>query len=370
MSSMFAFLKRSATSRADLGAREESEGKVAIAATSPAVQAPAISLDIDLDLKRVVQRMLDELSGILPAAGPNLPVPVVIVLKLADAPVGVGNFIGEEARQPLGRASIKGGRFDATVRFILWGASAPPVNDDMLAVQSSLLSALPTLWNLGFLRLAALDSSNPEFDTTLNAWRRTADYSVLYEYRYESADSADSLIVRIPVRADQEIFHSANPETTVVTDDMARWDNLAAPRLAMRGPANVAGLSALMFTAMAMPGGPVTLLRTFDGAAGPAPVFSSLATFLAAQADPVAPARHAAVTFSSFTDFLAQFSSPGAPSHLGDWDLDDTPDQYQGRELVLVPPVRLDGVFDRLEISYGNGSQPLDQVAVVYLRLW
>ncbi len=317
---------------------------------------------------QVLQRMLDDLSGFLPPPVSGLPLPSIIVVSLNDAPVGVGNFIGEQTVGLLGRAVIKGGRLDAVLRFMLWGSGLPEVNATVLALQSNLLSAIQSLWNLGFLRFTALTSSAPVFDTTLNAWGRTADYSALYEYQYFPSDDAQSLISRIPVNADQEELDSPERETFTVVDEMARWDNETAPVLAVRGPMTSGRLAALAFAA-AMPTGAVALTRTFDGAAGAPVDHPTLASFLAALADPISPQRHARVTFPTFTDFLSQFSSVGDPVQLGDWDLDDTPDDYQGFELALDPPVTLPGVIDRLEVAYGDGTEPLDQVAVLYLRL-
>jgi hypothetical protein len=72
--------------------------------------------------------------------------------------------------------------------------------------------------------------------------------------------------------------------------------------------------------------------------------------------------------FASFPAFLSQFAEIGDPLQMGDWNLDNILDGYQGFELALSPPVRLPQGSDRLELAYGNGNEPLDQVAVFYLR--
>lgn len=339
------------------------------AAAVAAALAMAIPPDVGLDMQRVLQRMLGNLADFLPTPASGLPTPAVIVLRLNDAPVGLGSFIGEEPRLPLGRVELKGGRIEAVVRFMLWGADVASLNDGMLALQGKLLAATQLLWGLGFLRFTALTSANPRFDTGMVAWGRTADYSLLYEHRYEATDAADSLIARIPIHADQETFNSPDRETSLVTDEMVRWDDRATAALVVRGPASLAGISALAFVATALPGGPVTLTRTFDGATGPAVNHIALGGFLAALADPVAPQRHARVAFDRFSDFLAQFSPTGGPVPLGDWNLDGRLDEYQGFALALDPPVHLAEVSERLEVTYANGTEPLDQVAVVYLRL-
>ncbi len=324
--------------------------------------------DIGLDMQVVLTRMLDELRSFLPAPVGDLPLPGVIIISLNDAPVGLGNFIGEEGTGLLGRRVVKGGRLDAVVRFVLWGSSLPQVNAAILTLQAKLLSALQSLWANGFLRFNSLTSSNPSFDTSLSSWTRTADYGVLYEYHYYPADDAQSLISRIPIHADQERLSSPDRESAVVSDEMVRWDDQSAPTLAARGPLSSTRLAALAF-ATAMPTGAVTLTRTFDGAAGAPVDHPTLAAFLSALADPLAPQRHARVTFPTLTDFLSLFTPVGDPLQLGDWDLDSTPDDYQNFELALDPPVTLPGVFDRLEVTYRDGTEPLDQVAVFYLRL-
>jgi hypothetical protein len=315
---------------------------------------------------RVLNRMLLDLRQFLvPTTGQ--PDPALILISVNDVPVGLGNFLGEQPRGALGKVEMKGGRLDCVVRFMLWGANPTAVTDGMLTLQADLLSATQRLFSRGFLRFNALISSNPVFDSTLNAWGRTADYSLLYEYHYQATDAADSLIARIPVHTDQEMLDSPDRETTIVSDELARWDEISAPVLAARGPVTLGKIVALVF-APTMPTGQVTLTRTFDGATGPMGEPSSLADFLTALADTGAPQRHAKFSFGSFTEFLSELSGAGDPLQMGDWNLDDTTDEYQGFELMLDPPVHLAQVFDRLELTYGNGDEPLDQVAVIYLR--
>ena len=157
---------------------------------------------LGLDMQVVLERMLQDLSGFLPGPVNGQPLPTVILLSLNDVPVGVGNFIGEVPRLPMGRMVIKGGRLDCVVRFLLFGGSLPQVNDAVLILQANLLAAAQSLASLGFLRFTSLTSSNPAFDSTLSAWGRGADYSLLYEYRYQPTDDAQSLIARSPIAAD------------------------------------------------------------------------------------------------------------------------------------------------------------------------
>src|SRR5262249_22190913 len=71
-------------------------------------------------------------------------------------------------------------------------------------------------------------------------WGLQADVTVLYEYRYETADGALGLIATIPVATDHDL-PGANRERQGVTDAMARGDADAAPGLGGGGPGGGAG---------------------------------------------------------------------------------------------------------------------------------
>ncbi|HEU0292195.1 MAG TPA: hypothetical protein VFR47_05635 [Anaerolineales bacterium] len=358
MSSVFSFFQPP-----EAGPPAGSEtGAGASAASNP---ISTVLPDIGLDMARVLNRMLDELRSFLaPVSG--LPDPAVILISLNDAPVGLGRFLGEEPRSMFSGVELKGGRLDGVVRFVLWGADVAAVNEVVLTLQAALLASTQPLFNRGFLRFNAVASSNPAFDSTLNVWGRTADYSLLYEYRYQADDAADSLIARIPIHSDPEERNSLQRETTVVTDEMVRWDNETAPALNLRGPFSVASISALVFIPGTAPSGTVTLIRTFDGAAGPPTSHATLSDFLAAVAGPIPMSRHAQKIFPSLNDFLAAFSAAGGPAILGDWDTDSVPDSYEPQVLHFESSIRLPGAADRLEVSYQDSA--LNQTAVLYLR--
>jgi hypothetical protein len=315
-------------------------------------------------MTQVLQDMVDQLANFLPTPVGEIPAASVIVLSLNDAPVGLGNFIGSQPIGPIGFTEIKGGRLEAIVRFDLWGSGSAQVNDAMLLLQGNLLGARASLWDVGFLTFQAATSASPRFDESANAWNRSADYRLLYEYQYEDT-AGEGLISRIPIRVDQELV----TENMLITGEMARWDDTSALRLSVRGPATFRNLSALAFVASALPGGAVTITRTHDGATDPIQDFPNLDDFLTALADPPTPQRHARVVFASLTDFLAQFTPTGATLNLGDWNLDSLPDQYVSLERALVPPIQLLNRVDRLEVTYADGNVPFDQVAVLYLKL-
>jgi hypothetical protein len=310
---------------------------------------------------RVLNRMLDELrSFLVPVSG--LPDPAAILISLNDSPVGLGKFIGEESHGPLSGVELKGGRLEGVVRFLLWGTDAPAVNETVLTLQAALLAATQSLFNRGFLRFNALTSSNPAFDSTRNAWGRAVDYSLLYEYRYPATDAADSLIARIPIHSDPEVLNSLQRETTVVTDEMVRWDNEASPTLVVKGRFSLGRLAALAFIPGTAPDGTVTLIRTFDGATGPRTTYPSLPALLAAVVDTNSPERDGQFTFNSLNDFLAAFREEhdfiSNEEHLGS---EPIPFTLRGRQIIKNASnlirhfIAASGLTRSLQILYGGG---------------
>ncbi len=311
--------------------------------------------------------MLGRLDDYLPPPAPPLPEPSVSVVSMNERAVGLGNRRGSETRGSFAVVALKGIRLDSLVRFQLWAAGPAQAETAMTTLNAQLMADRDALWGAGFLRVAL--EVTPPADYTpapVDAWRKQADYRILYEFHYQDTDGAESLIARIPIHSDPEVRDSLQRETTVASDEMIRWDNEAAPPLVARGRFSVGGLSVLAFVPGMAPSGTVTLTRTFDGAVGPPTTYPALADFLTAVAGPDAPERHGQVTFASLGDFLATFNAAGDPVTLGDWDADGVPDGYQARALALEPAIRLPGVADRLEVTYQASA--FDQVAVVYLR--
>ncbi|NJD68945.1 MAG: hypothetical protein C3F12_08690 [Candidatus Methylomirabilota bacterium] len=314
-------------------------------------------------LDQVVTAMLGRLDDYLPLPSLPLPVPSVSVASVRERAVGLGNHRGMETRGSFAVVELKGIRLDALARFQLWASGPTEADTAITDLNTRLMADRDNLQVQGFLRIALEATSLADLvPPPISAWRKHADYRVLYEYPYTDTDGgAESLIARIPVGIDNEFG-----EATTVTDEMVRWDNQDAAALVVRGRLSVGRLSALAFVSGLAPSGTVTLTRTFDGAAGAPTTHATLAAFLAAVAALNAPERHAQVTFASVSDFLAAFSAAGDPVTLGDWDLDGAPDSYQPRTLTLEPAIRLPGAADRLEITYQGAA--FDQVAVVYLR--
>lgn len=313
------------------------------------------------NLDQIISNMLKELSKYLPSPEPPLPDPGVSVVRVTEKTVGLGNHRGMDRRGSFAVVALKGGRLEVVVRFQIWSSEPGGVDTAIEQLHERLLNAMDELWADGFLRVAAEKTSLAEYVASLNAWRKTADYGVLYEFQYQDTDGAKSLIARIPIDIDSEYNVS-----TTVTDEMIRWDNETASPLVVRGNFNVGRISALAFVSGTPPTGTISLMRTFDGAIGPPTSYPTLADFLTAVAGPDAPERHGQLTFSSLTDFLDAFSSVGDPITLGDWNEDGVPDEYEPRVLNLQPAIHLQDKADRLELMYQNNT--FDQVAVVYLR--
>lgn len=322
-------------------------------ATAPPVldsvdQAPAALVD-------VLATFLEPVTGV--------PDPTVALLQVTPRSVGLGGLRGLQTVGPFAVQELLGGQLEAVVRFQVWGLAADAANQQMLGLQGRLLAARSALFNAGVLEVAGVAGDLPHEDGT--AWSRTADYRVLFEYQL-APTAADSLVARIRIRTSQEVDGALVGDTTIVTDDLVRWDNEEASPLVVRGTRTVARLAAASFVAGAQPGGAVSILRSNDAAAGPPQTYGTLADFLTAVGDPVAPQTHGEVDIPSMAEFLAAFAPAGSPFVLGDWDADGLPDSYQAGALELLPPVVLPTAQDRLEISIA--TSPLDQVAVVYLR--
>jgi hypothetical protein len=310
--------------------------------------------------------MLAVIVDYLPAPQAPLPDPSVGVAAVRERPVGLGNRRGSERLGSFGAAELKAVRLDALVRFQLW--SDGPAHAEAIAadLSSRLLGARDLLLAQG-VQQVALESVTPaEHVPAANAWRKGIDYRVLYEFGYRDADDAESLIARIPITALPESQDAPGAETTVASDRLVRWDDLAAPPLVVRGRPAVTGLSALAFAVGPEPTQPVTVTRTFDGATGPPTALPTLAAFLDVVAGPEPPARHAAVAFATFTAFLAELGAADGPIELGDWNLDGHLDSYRPLVVQFEPSIELPRHADRLEIAYLAAA--FDMSAVCYLR--
>lgn len=215
---------------------------------------------------RALEDMLAVLSPFLPEPSPPLPAPSVTVVSMTERALAVGNRRGTERRGSFAVVELRGGRLEAVVRFQLWGSDPVALDAEAEALHGRLLAARDELWAAGILRMVAEETSPAEHISSLNAWRKTTDYGLLYEFHYSDTDGAESLITRIPIEVDSEYA-----ESTVVTDEMVRWDNQAAPTLEMRGGVRrvfrVGALSILAFLPEGWDGNAVTLSASVGGVA-------------------------------------------------------------------------------------------------------
>ena len=314
--------------------------------------------------------MLALLDRFVPApAAPALPKHAISVAGLSERAAGIGDLRGLEFRNGMAVGELKAVRLEALVRYDLWGDSPGSATDAATSVGTGLLGARSELAGQGVLRLHLETVEQPNFAGALNAWRAAALYRVLYEFPYRETGD-EGLIAKIQIELEPEEGDLAPPEETVVTDDLTRWENLAAPPLVVRGPFGVGELDVLSWVAAQPPSAPVSITRTFDGAPGAPPVFDSanmsLDGFLELIAGPAPAMRHGTLVFAALASFLDAIGAAGFATALGDWDQDGVADLYVPRTRTVLPPVVLPTRGDRFEITYGGAA--LDQPAVVYLR--
>jgi hypothetical protein len=358
-----------------------------------------------------------------PPPPPALPASNVLLVSVVERAVGLSNRVGTDTRGPFSVAALRGLRVEAVVRYEVWAHSPAVVGQSVAGLITNLLSDRDPLRSQGFLKVSLQSTAPSENVFAEDAWRQNVEFDVLFEFPYLDSDGADSLIAQIPIKINSEIN-----ELTTVVDELARWDNESAPALVVRGPRNVASLSALTFIAGTAPTGTVRIFRTFAGAGGAPTSHATLAAFVAAVSGPAPSERNAEVTFPSLARFLSALASfkitaesiagmrvdgvPEAvvglldgieeeivgedefvarleatigvadtaafrsqilknaatskPVVMGDWDINNIPDNYESVEFHVSPPIRLTSVTDRLEIAYEHST--LNEVAVIYLR--
>ncbi len=274
------------------------------------------------------------------------PAPTVAAIEVNPQPLAIGNRRGTNNPASFSAVALTGGRLNAVIRFQLWHSDMGEVDAQTGILQTALLEQTDELWRAGVLRLNAVGSAPAEHVPSLDVWRKTADYRLLYEYHHQDTEGAHSLIARIPIHAhtDQE------DELTLVTDEMTRWDNETAPTLTLRGPQVIRRLSVLAFTPAPTPGNTITLRRTFDGAIGDPINFATLPDFFSGITAAGDPVRHGEIVFATVTDFLDALTPIGSPLALGDWDEDLIPDLYQPYLVAISPPLHLFNVAERLDL--------------------
>ncbi len=346
MSSVFSFLRPRAETPGDELPAEPTPGEATMFATSRAAIAHTLMTNIastpDQALANILTILEDYLLAVvadhLPALPGSLPQPSVSATGVTERPLAIGNWRGMEPRGSFSAQALKGGRLEVGVRFQLWTTDPGDADLGIQKLQERLLAARDDLWATGFLRLTAKKTSLAEYVESLPAWRKTADYQVLYEFHYRDTD-AESLIARILID-----INSQYGESTIVTDEMVRWDDLAAPALEVRSgvdrPFRVGTLFMLAFLPDGWDGSEVTVSASTGGTA----------------------LEH---TFPSMRAFFEAFTLETGTVELG-------VNSYRAGSLVFPnvnfpDPIMLKGGDDIFRISYAASA--FDNNAVVYLRV-
>lgn len=297
----------------------------------------------DPPLDESVRDVLDRLDDYLPPPVGGAPPSTISLVTAEEESLGVGNRRGVEDLGAFGIVQLKGLHLNALVRFQLWANDAPSTETAANDLNIALLTDRDALFDEGFLKIRLEATAPVERDAGLGAWRKHADYRVLYEFRYEDADEAESIISRIPIHSDPERAGSPDREITVVVDEMARWDDAGAPFLELRGGRGalreVGAVAILAFLPIGWDGRQVTVTTSSRGAV-----------------------QH--FVFESARAFLNQFTLQARTVQLGGNPY--VAGRLEFPNLDFPNPVTLDDESDFFRIEYAVDA--FDSAAVVYLR--
>ena len=304
--------------------------------------------------------MVAILQPFVPQQVADLPKPSLSLVRAEIRGAGVGNYVGMSTDGSIATVEHHAIRVQAVARFSLWGADPFAVDEAVTGLNASVFAKRDDLQSNGFLRLTFDSAASAEEVTGLGAWRRSADYNVLYEFAYADTGGASSLIVSVPVD------ESVPDQRWTVRGDVTRWDNHQTPLLSVRGPATIVAVAALAFflDVSQEPTGAVRIARMFDGA--PAPVNAGTLAAFIAQTTASTPVRNVYVELPTLSALLANFTPDGSPLDLGGLNHDGIPDRYIPSRLALPLPIVLPTIADRLDFSYQQ--PPFDRIAVVYIR--
>lgn len=287
-------------------------------------------------LADVVTEMLGHLETRMPG-GPGAPVPdpSVSVVSLSEKALGLGNRRGNEGRDRLPLVALKGGHLDAEVRFQLWGDGPGQVDGAFGTLRQNLLTDQDALRSAGFLLLDGTGATPAEPFPDPGGWRGTADYRVLYEYRYAETEGAEGLIARIAVDLDGSAFS--------VTDHMALWDKHGAADLEVRRGGRRSLTLGGLYVVSFLPAG-------WDGAQ----------LQVRSRAEGVIRQR----TFADVRTFVAEVVPDGDPLELG-------AKTFHAGRIELPTPLTLSRGSDFFRISYAEprlNDAGADTEAALYLR--
>src|SRR6516225_139598 len=138
--------------------------------------------------------MLSAFQPLVPAQVAGLPKPSLAMARAEMRNAGIGNYVGSTPHGAVVATDQQAVRVRATMRFTLWGFVAADVDDAVTTLTGNVLDKRDDLATQGFLKLSFTGSSPPEETKQPIAWRRMADYDVLYEFPYEDVGGAAGLI--------------------------------------------------------------------------------------------------------------------------------------------------------------------------------
>lgn len=308
--------------------------------TAAVVEDGAVVMGLPMNVIGMADSPYDSLLDILSAAA-QLPAASVTLLSFAEKAAAVGNRIVDERRGPFSVSALKARRFDATVGFQLQAATLGDLKQLRLDLQSRLLANQADLRKGGVLTLSIDGIPVPENSGAPPAWHQVLSYRVLYEFQYRDPDDAGGLIARIPIS-----FIGEFNENTVVTDDLARWDENDAATLEVRRRGRrtkqVNALAIFAFLPTGFDGDAVTITVTIGGFQQQK-LFATLRVFRDAFA-----LEPDAVTFAGneYRVGLMEFPNPDFPA-----------------------PIELVRGDDSIQISYTAPPLAAGSQAVVYLRV-
>ena len=309
-------------------------------------------------LTEALSQMLTRLGAFLPPP-PTAPIPKpgVSVVRLQEKQIGLGRVHSVEERRFFPTVH-KGIRLAGTVRFQVWGKLPDPLELQVKGLTEAVLAGRETLEAEGFEELNLAGVSTTDHLAAVDAWRQTAEFDVLYEFRREASDSAGGLIARVPVELREEWGR------LLVTGDVVLWDGEGTTPLVLAGPASVGGLATLAFLGGTPPTGVVNVTRTREGATGSPAAFPTLDAFLAAVSGSQPASTHARVAFASPMALIAALAASGETITFVDEA--GAPRAFESRARAFDPPIELGSAFDRLEVSFE--APHLEAGQVLYLR--
>ena len=229
----------------------------------------------------------------------------------------------------------------------------------MKGLTEAVLAGRETLEAEGFEELNLAGVSTTDHLAAVDAWRQTAEFDVLYEFRREASDSAGGLIARVPVELREEWGR------LLVTGDVVLWDGegttplvLAGSRVCRRpGDPGVPGRDS-----------PDRRRQRHPDAGGGHRVARGVPRRSTRSSPPCQgrgrPAPTPGWPFASPMALIAALAASGETITFVDEA--GAPRAFESRARAFNPPIELGSAFDRLEVSFE--APHLEAGQVLYLR--